>query len=221
MNKTKKTIIFIMLLLMLLNTKTTFAMENSNNLTFNLNVQETNFETSNELKQKSSLESLYQGKAQPGSSGYFDVTINANNYYSNFNYKILFQNEKNKPQNLYFIVEDTPIKNLENIKVEGYLRKNTTQTVKRIYWKWDYETTNDHNSLEQSDEIDTFNSSENYTFEVVLDLERELNENGEGKLPRTGVDFLISMPIMVLIVIGLIIIIKRKEKQNENNKNNN
>ena len=95
--------------------------KNENCLYFTIGIKESFFSENQKTKKVNLNENR---KIQPGESGYFDIEINLENYYSNINYIIEFSNLKNKPKNLEFIV-DNKIVNLENLEITGIQRKNT------------------------------------------------------------------------------------------------
>lgn len=223
MIKTKKAIFIIAIFIMLLCSKTILAKDNNNKITFNLNTQKSTFEITNLIEQKQSLENLNQNKIQPGTSGYFDIIINSENYFSNFNYKILFSEEKDKPHNLNFIVDNTPINKLEEINIEGCAEQSTRQLVKRIYWNWEYETKGENNQINENDEIDTLDSSKTYEFKVTLYIDKQLGSEQIGSLPRTGIETISEFTILgigIIIFIVFFIFNKKKKKKNVKNINN-
>ena len=214
MNKTKKAIFIIAIFIMLLSSKTILAKDNNNKITFNLNTQKSTFEITNLIEQKQSLENLNQNKIQPGTSGYFDIIINSENFFSNFNYKILFSEEKDKPRNLNFIVDNTPINKLEEINIEGFAEQNTSNLVKRIYWNWEYETKGKDNQAYENDEIDTIDSLKTYEFKVTLYIDKQLGIEQSGSLPRTGIETISEFIILGIgIIIFIVFFILNKKKK--------
>ena len=211
MNETKKAIFIVAIFIMLLSSKKILAKDNNNKITFNLNTQKSTFEITNLIEQKQSLENLNQNKIQPGTSGYFDIIINSENYFSNFNYKILFSEEKDKPRNLNFIVDNTPINKLEEINIEGFAEQKTSQLVKRIYWNWEYETKDTNNQVYENDEIDTLDSSKTYEFKVTLYIDKQLGIEKSGSLPRTGIETISELGIGIIIFIVFFILNKNKK----------
>ncbi len=159
--------------------------KNENCLYFTIGIKESFFSENQKTKKVNLNENR---KIQPGESGYFDIEINLENYYSNINYIIEFSNLKNKPKNLEFIV-DNKIVNLENLEITGIQRKNTTKELKRIYWKWEYEG-------EDCPPID----KDEITFDISLNWEKEKNDFIKEKLPRTGSDLLTYISFLMIAI---------------------
>ncbi|MBR3325116.1 MAG: hypothetical protein IKG14_03630 [Clostridia bacterium] len=222
MRKIKKLVFYIIILVIIIHSKTNLAKENKNNILFTLSPTNSSVESDNIIKKKQSLTNINHEKIQPGTSGYFDIIIDSNNYFSNFNYKVLFSEEKNKPRNLIFFVDNTQNNYLEKINIEGKMPKQSCQTVKRIYWNWEYESKNASDEID-NDEIDTQDSQNDYEFYTTLLIEKDLPE-AKLKLPRTGimkigVISLILKTIMTIIIIYLGKIIKNKLNNQKGGKN--
>lgn len=154
---------------------------------------------------------LMNQKIYPGSSGYFDIIVNTQDYSFNINYNLNFFNLKNKPQNLYFIIGDEKVNSLDELdSIHGFMEKGKEELIKRVYWYWDYEI--EDNYVNQSD----------FTFEMSLLVERENCNHNANKLPRTGLDKdgLIGVVIAILLTYFLIKIKTIISKENnEINKN--
>ena len=63
-------------------------------------------------------ETLIKNKIAPGTSGDFQIKIDATGSDVGINYKVNFVNEKNKPQNLIFTYDDERYENVTDIAEE-------------------------------------------------------------------------------------------------------
>ena len=118
------------------------------------------------LMQTCKQETLTNGKIAPGTSGYFDIIIDATGTDVGIYYEVIFENENEKPTNLIFTYEGinySSIKNLENV-LKGNIDANDPEKIKviTIDWKWPYDTANS-----QIDTQDGLNLK-NYTFDIVV-----------------------------------------------------
>lgn len=119
-------------------------------------------------------ETLINNKVAPGTSGSFNIVIDATGSEVGVEYAIQFLNESEKPQNLIFIYDDkqyTTIQELEE-DLSGTINandENKTRTI-TINWEWQYETGVNENEINQNDKIDTNNAKqlENYTFDIYV-----------------------------------------------------
>lgn len=119
-------------------------------------------------------ETLTGNKIAPGAEGAFNIVIDGNDSDVGIDYKIDFENETNKPQNLKFIYKDVEydsITKLEN-SLSGTINANDEEKTKTltINWKWDYETGANENEILVNDKIDTQNAQNivNYGFDVIV-----------------------------------------------------
>ena len=119
-------------------------------------------------------ETLINNKIAPGTSGQFNIVVDATGSEVGVDYNVLFLNEQNKPQNLIFTYDSqkyTTIKDLEQV-LTGTIDANDedkTRTI-TINWEWQYETGDNVNEINQNDKIDTDNAKqlENYTFDIKV-----------------------------------------------------
>lgn len=118
-------------------------------------------------------ETLVNGKIAPGTSGSFDLVVDATGSEVGVEYKVDFQNETNKPTNLKFKYEDKTFNNIE--EYEQYFTDiinaddaNKTRTL-TVNWEWPYET-GTADEIAQNDKIDTQEgiNALDYTFDVVV-----------------------------------------------------
>ena len=119
-------------------------------------------------------ETLINNKVAPGTSGSFNIVVDATGSEVGVDYVIQFLNESEKPQNLIFTYDDqqyTTIQDLEK-DLSGTINANDehkTRTI-TIYWEWQYQTGENENEINQNDIIDTNNAKqvENYTFDICV-----------------------------------------------------
>lgn len=119
-------------------------------------------------------ETLINNKVAPGTSGNFNIVVDATGSEVGVDYTVQFLNESEKPQNLIFIYDDkqyTTIQDLEK-DLSGTINandENKTRTI-TVYWEWQYQTGEDENEINQNDIIDTNNAKqlENYTFDIYV-----------------------------------------------------
>ena len=119
-------------------------------------------------------ETLINNKVAPGTSGSFNIIVDATGSDVGIDYAIQFLNESEKPQNLIFTYDDkqyTTIQDLEE-DLSGTINandENKSRTI-TINWEWQYETGEDENEINQNDIIDTNNAKqlENYTFDIYV-----------------------------------------------------
>lgn len=119
-------------------------------------------------------ETLVNNKIAPGTSGNFNIIVDATGSEVGIKYNIVFSDEANKPTNLKFIYEDqeyNSIQDLEN-NLSGVINANEENKTKtlNIGWKWDYETGQEEEEIAANDLIDTKDAEklQNYTFKVSV-----------------------------------------------------
>lgn len=119
-------------------------------------------------------ETLVNNKIAPGTSGSFNIIIDATGSEVGIKYNIKFAEESNKPQNLKFVYggkEYDSIKQLGD-ELSGTIAANEedkTRTI-NVQWKWNYETGSSAEQINANDIIDTNDaiSIANYTFQVIV-----------------------------------------------------
>ena len=117
-------------------------------------------------------ETLINNKVAPGTSGSFNIVVDASGSEVGVDYVIQFLNESEKPQNLIFTYDDqqyTTIQDLEK-DLSGTINANDENKIRTITinWEWQYETGENANEINQNDIVDTNNAKqlENYTFDI-------------------------------------------------------
>lgn len=119
-------------------------------------------------------ETLVNNKIAPGTSGSFNIIVDATGSEVGIKYNIKFAEESNKPQNLKFVYggkEYDSIKQLGD-ELSGTIAANEedkTRTI-NVQWKWNYETGSSAEQINANDIIDTNDaiSIANYTFQVIV-----------------------------------------------------
>lgn len=114
---------------------------------------------------------LLQNTIAPGTSGSFDIVLDATGSDVAIDYAIKFDNCKDKPTNLKFSYEDTISSTLEGLEevLKGRISLNDSRTkTLTINWDWQYETGNDEDTKAKNDEIDTNDSGKTFTFDVTI-----------------------------------------------------
>lgn len=141
--------------------------------TFKVNDNESQLQSIN-LASTVNNETLINNKIAPGTSGDFQIKIDATGSDVGINYKVNFVNEKNKPQNLIFTYDDERYENVTDIAEElsGIIDANAEEKTKviNIHWEWPYETGID-DEITNNDIIDTENGKNitQYTFDVLVE----------------------------------------------------
>ena len=117
-------------------------------------------------------ETLENNKVAPGTSGSFNIVVDATGSEVGVEYAIKFLNESEKPQNLVFIHNDNTYTTLQELETDlsGTIDandENKTRTI-TIGWEWQYEIGANENEINQNDRVDTQNAKdlENYTFDI-------------------------------------------------------
>ena len=119
-------------------------------------------------------ETLVNNKIAPGTSGSFNIIVDATGSDVGINYNIAFTEEENKPQNLKFEYNDTEYNSIKELEedLSGTINANDEEKTRtlNVKWKWDYETGSSPEEIESNDLVDTQDgqSIKNYTFNVVV-----------------------------------------------------
>lgn len=117
---------------------------------------------------------IADGKIAPGTSGSFDININANGTETGVDYKVEFPETHNKPTNLYFKVGDKVCKSFFELgkALSGTFDANTVDKsiTKIVQWYWDYETSDNGKTVAENDEIDTREGKNAYDFSFIVEV---------------------------------------------------
>ena len=143
------------------------------NWVFKVNGKEDSIQNVNLLSTYNN-ETLINNKVAPGTSGSFDIIVDATGSDVGVEYAIQFLNESEKPQNLVFTYDDNQYATIQELEkdLSGTINandENKTRTI-TIDWEWQYETGENENEIHQNDIIDTNNAKqlENYTFDIYV-----------------------------------------------------
>ena len=119
-------------------------------------------------------ETLINNKVAPGTSGNFNIVVDATGSEVGVDYTVQFLNESEKPQNLIYIYDDQQYTTIQDLQKDlsrtiNANDENKTRTI-TVYWEWQYQTGEDENEINQNDIIDTNNAKqlENYTFDIYV-----------------------------------------------------
>lgn len=119
-------------------------------------------------------ETLLANTIAPGTCGSFDIEIDTTGSEVGIDYKVEFENEENKPQNLLFTYDGhtvNTVKELEQFLI-GKIEANSNEKIKKmtINWNWPYETGNLENEKSLYDKEDTNDGKilQQYRFDIVV-----------------------------------------------------
>lgn len=116
-------------------------------------------------------DTLVNGKIAPGTSGTFDITIDATGSEVDVDFEIKFNNEKSKPNNLVFSCAGIHYNSLSEIIKRGTIKHDDQERTKTISvtWIWGYETGLTQQQKDENDIIDTQNANSitEYTFDII------------------------------------------------------
>ncbi len=140
---------------------------------FKVNGQQEQVQTIN-LVSTCNNETLLNNKIAPGTSGSFNIIVDGTESDVGINYKVKFQNETDKPQNLKFKYQGKEYNSISELQdiLSGTIAANDKEKTRtlQIEWQWKYETGNNENEIANNDKIDTLNAKNisQYTFKVVV-----------------------------------------------------
>ena len=114
-----------------------------------------------------------EGKIAPGTSGHFDLELDATGCEVSIDYNIKLAITE-KPTNLKFYLDnthETEIAETEGtLNVSGSIPLETIDTplIKTIYWQWPYETGVTENEVKENDKTDTIDSAKKVTMTITV-----------------------------------------------------
>ena len=123
-------------------------------------------------------ETILGSKLAPGTSGSFDIIIDATDTQVGIKYNIILIEEINKPHNLKFIYEEKEYNTLKELqeKMSGTINTNDENKIRnlKILWKWNYETGSTEEEINKNDLIDTQDAQniQNYKFTICVSGEQ-------------------------------------------------
>ena len=120
-------------------------------------------------------ETLVNNKIAPGTTGSFNIIVDATGSDVGINYNITFTEEENKPANLKFFYNEQEYNSIKDLEedLSGTIDANDDEGKSRtlnIKWEWLYETGSTEEEINANDLKDTIDGTnlENYTFDVVV-----------------------------------------------------
>lgn len=119
-------------------------------------------------------DTLANDKIAPGTSGCFNIMVDATGSEVGINYYITFVNESTKPSNLKFIYDNQEYSNISELEtiLSGTISANDKNKTRlfTIDWQWPYETGNSESEIADNDKIDTQNAEDirTYTFSAIV-----------------------------------------------------
>ena len=117
---------------------------------------------------------ISNGKIAPGTSGTFDITIDARGTETGVDYVVRAPEWHFKPANLYFKIGDTRYDSLSEVAnaLSGSFAANDTNKLvtKQVQWIWDYQTTDNGRSVEENDQVDTWDGQYANDFNFVIEV---------------------------------------------------
>ncbi len=142
---------------------------------FTVNGQSTNLGTITLGNTTASNNKVADGKVAPGTSGSFDIALDATGTEVALDYTITFDNlSGTMPTNLKFYEDSAYTSEITNITSAGLtgsigLSDTKTKTV-TIYWKWDYETGANTTAIAANDTADTTDgqAATTISFDVIV-----------------------------------------------------
>ena len=116
--------------------------------------------------------SLVNGKIAPGTSGTISIDLDGSKSEVDLEYILEFNNEQNKPNNMFFVYGGQRYSSLAEIgPIEGYIKCNSETKTRNITirWQWEYETGAKDEEKAANDIIDTQNANTitEYSFDFV------------------------------------------------------
>lgn len=129
-----------------------------------------------ELKNTYEQNTLVNGKIAPGTSGKFDIVLDARDGETDLNYAIRFKEINAKPKNLQFIyngIMENSINNLEKLlqgKIEGDDKEKRIK-IFTIEWRWEKETGETQEEIQLNNIQDTEDgiNLEEYKFDIFIE----------------------------------------------------
>lgn len=113
-------------------------------------------------------------KLHHGTSGSFDLVIDAKDSEVGVKYEVDFLNEVNKPTNLKFTYRDVRFSNIEGYEqyFTGVIDADDNNKVRTltVEWEWPYETTTKSTTVADNDKVDTAEglTALDYTFDILV-----------------------------------------------------
>ena len=147
--------------------------------TGNATIARWNFKDNNETQTMTNikLSSTYDEKKilkntiAPGTSGSFDINLDATGADVAIDYKVEFDNLVNKPKNIKFTYEGKTVSSLKELEdvLQGRINLDDARTkILTINWEWPYTTGITENEIATNDRIDTGDAAKTFTFDIKV-----------------------------------------------------
>lgn len=149
---------------------------------FKVNESESSIQTIS-LNSTINNSTIVNNKIAPGTSGKFEIKLDASGSDVGIDYIIKFENESQKPTNLNFNYNEKNYKSLTDLQqaLIGTINANEQNKIRtlEIGWNWEYQTGNTLQEKEANDIIDTQNAKQmrNYTFDVIVSGTQVMPQN--------------------------------------------
>lgn len=114
---------------------------------------------------------LKQQTIAPGTSGSFDIVLDATGADVGIDYSVKFDNLVNKPTNLKFTYNGTTknsLEELESLLIGRILVSDSRTKTLTIEWNWDYQTGTTPEEIKNNDKIDTNDAGKDFTFDIII-----------------------------------------------------
>lgn len=140
---------------------------------FKVNEKEDEIQTIS-LKSTVNNETLSDNKIAPGTSGNFQIKLDASDSEVGIDYTIKIENETRKPTNLKFIYNEKIYNSMMELQedLSGTINANDEDKIRiiNIDWKWQYETGITEEEINKNNLIDTKESKEitDYSFNLIV-----------------------------------------------------
>lgn len=143
------------------------------NWSFKVNNSKEQIQTIN-LSSTANNASLTNNKLAPGTTGSFNINLDATDSDVGVKYEVIFKNESSKPQNLKFEYDNKTYNSIIelNDKITGTINANSDDKQKNITinWKWEFESGNNNQEKQTNNLKDTQNAKDilKYAFDVSV-----------------------------------------------------
>lgn len=143
------------------------------NWSFKVNNSKEQIQTIN-LSSTANNASLTNNKLAPGTTGSFNINLDATDSDVGIKYEVIFKNESSKPQNLKFEYDNKTYNSIIelNDKITGTINANSDDKQKNITinWKWEFESGSNNEEKQTNNLKDTQNAKDiaRYAFDVAV-----------------------------------------------------
>lgn len=126
------------------------------------------------LASTADIDSVRTNQIAPGTSGMFEIKIDARDVDVGVKYKVRFLNELNLPPNMIFTYDNKNYSSLNELgeTVEGtiYASEGEKERTILILWEWLYQVGDNETEIAENDKIQTEYAKQglDYTFDVLV-----------------------------------------------------